>query len=144
MDIKELDIPYDVIIGRPDIRQHQLLRFDPELSLTGLEKPDKGSQPALINQVPPVVPATELAEDTEPEQTEQLAVIPSVTELETAMERLWLLFERAYERNGNTHPCPAESALSVSMWNEPSNITARLNVLKEPKDDSLGVPADPV
>ena len=29
LDIKELDIPYDVIIGRPDIRQHQLLRFDP-------------------------------------------------------------------------------------------------------------------
>jgi hypothetical protein len=50
LDIKELDIPYDVIIGRPDIRQHQLLRFDPELCLTGLEKPDKGSQPALINK----------------------------------------------------------------------------------------------
>ena len=143
MDIKELDIPYDVIIGRPDIRQHQLLKFDPELCLTSLEKPDKGIQPALINQVPPVVPATELAEDTEPEQTEQLAVTPSVTELEKAMERLWLLSERAYESNG-TPPCPAEPALSVSMWKEPSNITAKLNVLREPKDDSLGVPADPV
>ena len=30
------------------------------------------------------------------------------------------------------------------MWNEHSNITAKLNVLREPKDDSLGVPADPV
>ena len=36
LDVRELEIPYDVIIGRPDIRQHQLLRFNPEQSLTGL------------------------------------------------------------------------------------------------------------
>ena len=36
LDVRELEIPYDVMIGRPDIRQHQLLRFNPEQSLTGL------------------------------------------------------------------------------------------------------------
>ena len=62
LDVRELEIPYDVIIGRPDIRQHQLLRFDPELRLTGLNNTDRVIQPELITQVPPVVPATEYAE----------------------------------------------------------------------------------
>ena len=51
--------------------------------MTGLNKPDRVFQPELINQVPPVVPATEYAEETKPEQTEQLAVIPAVDKLES-------------------------------------------------------------
>ena len=41
------------------------------------------------------------------------------------------------------HPCPAEPTLSVQMKYH-TYITAKLNILREPKNESLGVPADPV
>jgi hypothetical protein len=36
VDIKELDIPYDIIVGRPSIMKYGLLQFDAELCLAGL------------------------------------------------------------------------------------------------------------
>ena len=66
LEIKELDIPFDVIIGRPAIAMHKLLQVAQELCET-----DRGSKPHFESPVPmltsgtlPVEPATEGGEGT--------------------------------------------------------------------------------
>ena len=44
VDIKELDIPYDIIVGRPSIMKYGLLQFDAELCL-GVFANDKHCDP---------------------------------------------------------------------------------------------------
>ncbi len=50
VDIKELDIPYDIIIGRPSIMKYGLLQFDAKLCLAGLQMTNTVIQPELLNQ----------------------------------------------------------------------------------------------
>jgi hypothetical protein len=38
IDAKELDIPYDMIIGRDSIIQHSLLMYDPDFNTFGMRK----------------------------------------------------------------------------------------------------------
>ena len=58
LDARELDIPYDMIIGRPSICKHNLLQFDPELSIAELETPITWHPiPLLKSTEPPVAPA---------------------------------------------------------------------------------------
>jgi hypothetical protein len=58
LDARELEIPYDMIIGRPSICEHRLLRFDAELGMAGLETPiSRISHPPLTSEEPHVAPA---------------------------------------------------------------------------------------
>ena len=84
VDIKELDIPYDIIIGRPSIMKYDLLQFDAELCLAGLQWTNTVIQPELLNQEPPVVPATECEVDTRPELGLQTPEDVAVEELNVA------------------------------------------------------------
>ena len=59
IDSRELEIPYDMIIGRPSICEHKLLRFDAELSHAGSETlVSRQTQPLLMgDKAPSLAPA---------------------------------------------------------------------------------------
>jgi hypothetical protein len=142
VDIKELDIPYDIIIGRPSIMKYGLLQFDAELCLAGLQMTNTVIQPELLNQEPPVVPATECEVDTRPELGLQTPEDVAVEELNVALERLWVLSEREHRRHEIS--CPALLARAAQSLDGIAPPGAKLNVLREPKNGTSGVPADPV
>ena len=142
LDIKELDIPYDIIIGRPSIMKYGLLQFDAQLCLAGLQNANTVIQPELLNQDPHVVPATESEADTKPEIGLQTPEDVAVEELNVALERLWMLSEREHWRHEIS--CPAVLTRAVQSLDGIAPPGAKLNVLREPKNGPSGVPADPV
>jgi len=122
--------------------KYGLLQFDAKLSLAGLRDSNTVIQPELKNQAPPVVPATESEADTEPKLGSQTPEDVAVEELNVALERLWVLSEREHRRHEIS--CPALLARAVQSLDGIAPPGAKLNVLREPKNGTSGVPADPV
>jgi hypothetical protein len=118
------------------------LQFDAKLSLAGLRDSNTVIRPELRNQEPPVVPATESEADTEPKLGSQTPEDVAVEELNVALERLWVLSEREHRRHEIS--CPAVLARAAQSLDGIAPPGAKLNVLREPKNGTSGVPADTV
>jgi len=147
IDVRELEIPYDMIIGRPSIREHMLLRFDAELGMAGLETPvSRNSQPLLTSEEPHVAPA--MSAEAGPKGHTVQNPGEGTTERETSTDRtlelLWVISEREHWRTESRNSVPAEVATSSRSTVDTSmNVTtAELHTMGEPKNEPLGVPAD--
>ena len=73
-------------------------------------------QPELLNQEPPVVPATECEVDTRPELGLQTPKDVAVEELNVALERLWVLSAREHRRHEISCPALLARAAQVTGW----------------------------
>jgi hypothetical protein len=147
IDAKELEIPYDMIIGRPSICEHHLLRFHAEMSMAGLEKPiSRNSQPLLTSKEPPVAPA--ISGEAGPKGHTSQSPAEGTTDrdesIDRALELLWILSEREQRRTESRNSVPAEAAMSNRPTGDTGKKvpTAELHTMREPKNDTSGVPAD--
>jgi hypothetical protein len=140
LDVSELEIPFDMIIGRPSICEHRLLRFDAELSKAGFETQiSRQAQPVLTSKEPPVAPA--ISEEVGPKgltlQNPEIGSTDRGESKDRALELLWIVSEREHGRTESTYSVPAEAVMS-SRPTEDTGMkvpTARLLTMREPKID---------
>ena len=147
LDVRELEIPFDMIIGRPSICEHRLLRFDAELSKAGFETQiSRNAQPLLTSKEPPIAPA--ISGEAGPKgftsQSPEIGTTDRDESKDHALELLWILSEREHGRTESRYSVPAEAVMSSRPTGDTGMKvpTARLLTMGEPKNDSLGMPAD--
>jgi hypothetical protein len=148
LDVRELEIPYDMIVGRPSICEHQLLRFDAELSNAGLQTPTRRETLSqLTSEKPTAAPAVNgMAgpKGTTLQSPEIGTTDGTVESTDHVLELLWILSEREHRRAESRYSVPAEAVTSSRpTGNTHTRVpTARLHTIREPKNDTSGVPAD--
>ena len=98
IDSRELEIPYDMIIGRPSICEHKLLRFDAELSHAGSETLiSRQTQPPLTSdEAPPLAPAKSVEAGLKglTQQNPEMGTTDRNSSTDCDLELLWVISER--------------------------------------------------
>ena len=137
-----------MIVGRRSICEHKLLLFDAEKSQAGSETLIRQqTQPPLMgDEAPPIAPAIRVEAGLKglAHQNPEMGTTDRDSSIDCTLELLWVISEREHWRTESRYSVPAEAVKSSRPTGDTKmNVpTARLHTMREPKNDTSGVPAD--
>jgi hypothetical protein len=144
IDAKELDIPYDMIIGRNSIIEHSLLLYDPDFHTLGMRLRHDDDSMHDIAHNPAVGSVTPTVRGDTNDGINQGAVAKQPDETFVGylheVHRLFMLLEGEKMRH---YTCPADSTEELlTLSSGIAMPTAKLSIQREPKNGISGVPVD--